>query len=397
MDIHALRQPFDETTPLTVGIEEELMLLDAETLDLAPRAAELLRALGGDPRFKLELPAVQLELLTPPSATVGDAVAHLRAAREDLAEAAEPLGLRLAGAGVHPFAAPLGELNDGERYERTREDYGIVAEAQLLCGLHVHVAVGDADAAIAVHDTLRAYLPDLAALAAAAPYYAGRDTGLASVRPEIATLLPRQGVPPVLGSVAAFAAELAWGAATGAVPEPRRWWWELRPHTTFGTLEVRVCDTQPDVRGAGAVAGVVHALVAELTARHARGELPPPAAGWRIAENRWSACRYGLAGTMADLETGRREPTARRVARLLDDLAPAARRVGATAELGEARDLLRDGGDAARQRAVGAARGAHGLTAWLADRFLADELPPAEGRAFAANGGARRARQAPRR
>ena len=108
MDIQALRKPFDETTPLTVGIEEELMLLDAETLDLAPRAPELQRALGGDPRFKLELPAAQLELLTPPSPTVGGALGDLRAAREDLDAIAASLGLRVAGAGAHPFAAPLG-------------------------------------------------------------------------------------------------------------------------------------------------------------------------------------------------------------------------------------------------------------------------------------------------
>jgi carboxylate-amine ligase len=368
-DSHTLRRTFDDAAPLTVGIEEELMLLDAETLELAPRAPELLRALAGDPRFKLELPAAQLELVTPPSRTVADAARALRAARRDLAVAARALGLRVAGAGAHPFSGPLGELNAGERYDATRADYGIVAEAQLLCGLHVHVAVGGADATIAVHDALRGRLPELAALAAAAPYYAGRDTGLASVRPEIAALLPRQGVPPVLGSIDAFAAELAWGATAAAVTDARRWWWELRPHPGFGTLEVRVCDTQPDAAGAAALAAVVHALVAELAARHAAGELPPPTASWRITENRWSACRAGLAGEMADLSGGRREATAERVARLLDELAAAAARVGCHAELADARALLEAGGEAARHRALGAERGALGLTAWLADRF----------------------------
>jgi carboxylate-amine ligase len=376
-DTHTLRRTFDDATPLTVGIEEELMLLDAETLELAPRAPELLRALGGDPRFKLELPAAQLELLTPPSQTVADAARALRAARRDLAAAARALGLRVAGAGAHPFSAPLGELNAGERYDATRADYGIVAEAQLVFGLHVHVAVGGADATIAVHDALRARLPELAALAAAAPYYAGRDTGLASVRPEIAALLPRQGVPPVLGNIEAYAAELAWGAAAGSVTDARRWWWELRPHAAFGTLEVRVCDTQPDAAGAAALAAVVHALVAELAARHAGGELPPPAASWRITENRWSACRAGLMGEMADLAGGgRREPTAERVARLLDELAPAAARLGCAAELTSARGLLEAGGEAARQRALGADHGPFGLTAWLADRFEPGAMRP---------------------
>jgi carboxylate-amine ligase len=375
MNVQSLRTRFDEATPLTVGVEEELMLLDAETLELAPRAVEVLRALGGDPRFKLELPAAQIELLTSPRATVAEALCDLRAARADLAAAAAGLGLRVAGAGAHPFSAGLGELNAGERYDRTRTAYGAVAETQLVFGLHVHVAVGGSDATIAVHDALRSRLPELAALAAAAPCYAGRDTGLASIRPEIASLLPRQGIPPVLGSIEEFAAQLAWGAAAGAVPEPRWWWWELRPHPGYGTLEVRVCDTQPAARGVGAMAGVVHALVAELSARHGAGELPPPGAAWRIAENRWSACRHGLGGQMADLESGRSEPTAERVGRLLDELEPAARRLGCDAELADARVLLDDGGEATRQRAVCAERGVRGLTAWLAERFIAGDEP----------------------
>jgi carboxylate-amine ligase len=139
------------------------------------------------------------------------------------------------------------------------------------------------------------------------------------------------------------------------------------------------------------VAAVVHALVADLAGRHAAGLLPPPAHGWRIAENRWSACRHGLGGHMADLATGGREPTARRVGRLLDEVAGAARGLGCDAELGDARRLLESGGDAARQRAVGAERGPRGLTAWLADRFLGDEPPPPPRPPLVASGGSPRA------
>ncbi|MEY2443018.1 MAG: glutamate---cysteine ligase / carboxylate-amine ligase [bacterium] len=376
MNIQALRQRFNDVTPMTVGIEEELMLLDAETLELAPRARELLRVFAGDPRFKLELPACQVEVLTPPSPTVAVAMRSLHAARTDLAQEARALGMRVAGAGAHPFAAPLGALNPGGRYDVMRDRFGVLAEAQLVCGLHVHVALGDGDATIAVHDALRSRLPELAALAAAAPYYAGRDSGLASVRPAIAALLPRQGVPPALGSVEGFAEQLAWGATAGALSDPRRWWWGLRPHPGHGTLEVRVCDTQPDVRSAGALAGLVHALVADLADRHGAGELPVPAEGWRIAENGWSACRDGLEGEMADLVSGCSEPTAVRVGRLLDELRPAADRADCRAELDDARELLDDGGAAARQRAVGAGQGAVGLAAWLAERFDG----PADGR-----------------
>ena len=296
---------------------------------------------------------------------------HLLAARRDLAAAAQRLGLRVAGGGAHPFSGPLAELNAGERYDATHAEYGAVAELQLVFGLHVHVAVGGAEATIAVHDELRTCLPELAALAAAAPYYAGRDSGLASVRPQIAALLPRQGVPPALHSLSGFAAELEWGAGAGVL-EPRRWWWELRPHTMYGTLEVRVCDAQPSARVAIALAGVVHALVAHLSLLHEAGELHPPVASWRIAENRWSACRHGLAGEMTDPRTGRREPTAERVALMLDGLGHAARQVGCESQLADARKLLRDGGEAARMREVGRERGTHGLTSWLAERFVCD-------------------------
>jgi carboxylate-amine ligase len=374
VNTHTLRHTFEQAPALTIGVEEELMLLDADTLDLTPRAPELLCELDGDARYKPELPAAQIELLTPPVASAGEATRHLCEARRDLAAAAAPLGLLVAGAGAHPFAAPLGRLSGGVRYDDAQAEYGIVAAAQLIFGMHVHVAVGGADATIAVHDALRAHLPELAALAAAAPFYAGRDTGLASVRPEICGLLPRQGVPPALGSMEAFAAELEWGAAAG-VRDPRRWWWELRPHHLYGTLEVRVCDAQPDARGAGALAGVVHALVAELAERHRAGQLAAPVPGWRIAENRWSACRHGLAGQMADPRTGAVTPTAERVGELLDGLRDAARRVGCEGALQDARAILAAGGEAARQREVGAERGARGLTAWLAERFVPVAAP----------------------
>nr|MBA3326994.1 YbdK family carboxylate-amine ligase [Solirubrobacterales bacterium] len=327
MTPHELRAPFDAATPLTVGVEEELMLVDAETLDLAPRAPELLRALGGDERFKLELPAAQLEVITAPAARVSDAAGALARGRSDLATVAAAAGLRVIGAGAHPFASAVGELNAGERYDATRAEYGEMAYRQLVCGLHVHVAVGDADRALAVHDSLRSHLPELAALAASAPFHEGRDTGLASMRPKIAELLPRQGVPPALGGWAAYAEALRWGRAAGGVPEPRRWWWELRLHPLHGTVEVRVPDTQATVAHAAALAGIVHALVAWLDERVAGGETLPVDATWRIGENRWSACRHGLEGTMADLVTGEREPTRARVMRLLDTLAPVAERL----------------------------------------------------------------------
>ncbi len=330
-DLHAA---FAAPSPPTVGLEEELMLLDPETLDLEPRAAEVLAALDGDARFKLELPAAQLEIVTAPHATVAQAAAELAQARADLAAAAAPR-FRLAGAGAHPFAAGSGPLNPGPRYEAIEAEYASVARRQLVFGLHVHVAVPGADRALAVYNALRSYLPQLAALAANAPFYEGRDSGLASVRSRVSGLLPRQGVPPAFESFEAYAEALRWCG----FDDPRQWWWELRLHPVFGTVEVRVPDTQTTIEETAAVATVVHDLVQRLAER------PEPVhESWRIDQNRWSACRHGLEGEMTDLATGERRSTRA----LLDAWAAS---------------------PAARQREVAAERGLKGLVAWMTDRF----------------------------
>jgi carboxylate-amine ligase len=184
---------------------------------------------------------------------------------------------------------------------------------------------------------------------------------LASVRPKLCDLLPRQGVPPLLPDWDAFAAGLRGRPFASA-----QWWWEARPHPVHGTLEVRVADTQATVADTAAIAAVVHALVATLAARHDAGALPAPAPSWRIAENRWSACRHGVAGTWTDVRGERVMPMADHLRALLDDVAAAAAQLGCAAELDAARDLVE------RPRAASArALGPRGLAAALADRFLA--------------------------
>jgi carboxylate-amine ligase len=365
-----VREAFEPDAPMTVGIEEELMLLHPETHDLLPRAAAVLQRVQGDPRFKPELPAAQLEIVLPPAATVAEAAGALAAARADLAAAAEGIGV-LAGAGVHPFAAVEGEVSAGERYEAIVGEYGSVARRQLVFGQHVHVAVRPADRALAVFNAMRSHLPVIAALAANAPFYDGVDTGFHSVRPKISELLPRQGVPPPMATWDELDRALSWGIQAGAMAHRGQFWWEARLHPAFGTIEVRVPDTQATVDEAAVVAAVVHALVARLAERHEAGEALAVAPSWRIGENRWSACRHGLEGTMADLVTGALAPTRERAAALLDDLALAAQRVGCADELAAARAGLAANG-AVRQRAAAAHErgGARAAAAWLASRFL---------------------------
>jgi carboxylate-amine ligase len=352
---------------LTVGLEEEVFLVDRASFDLLPCAGELIAALGGDSRFKLELPAAQLEILTEPGTRVGDAVVALEAGRRALIA---ETGSRAAaiGCGAHPFTASEGELNQGERHLRIARDYRMVARRQLVCALHVHVAVSGPDRSLAVYNALRSHLPDIAALAANAPLLDGRDTGLASVRPVISSMLPRQGVPPPLSSWEGFAEELAWGARAGRVPDPGSWWWELRPNLVQGTIEIRVADSQITTSDTAGVAAFVHSLVGWLAQRHEAGEALPVDEGWRIGENRWSACADGVQGTMADLTSGAVEPTSARLQRLIEQLAPVAEGLGCLAELDHAAGMCGENG-AVRQRRVAEDRGPHALAAWLVDEF----------------------------
>jgi carboxylate-amine ligase len=359
----ALHHAFAPGRPSTVGLEEELMLLDPETLDLAPCAPQVLARLAADDRFKAELPAAQLEIVGAPAATVPDAAAALLAARRDLVRGAAGLALP-AGAGVHPFAAADGVLSPGERYAQIAEEFGAIARRQLVFGLHVHVAIGGPERALAVYNALREHLPAIAALGAGSPFYEGCDTALASVRPKLCDLLPRQGIPPILPDWESYAAALSWGRAGGAFADAR-WWWEARLHPEHGTLEVRVADVQATVADTAALASVIHALVVTLADRHDDGRLTPPVQTWKIAENRWSACRHGTRGRWVDVRSGVATPMDDHLRRWLAELEPAADRLGCCAGLRAAQDLVDDPRAERARRA-----GPHAHAAALAARFI---------------------------
>lgn len=363
-----LRAPFEGAIPYVVGLEDEVMLLSPESLELVSRAPELFARLDEDARFKLELPASQLEILTPPRSSVTEAAALLTDGRRALAERLSE-DVRLAAAGVHPFSAGVGELNRLPRYERTIRDYGPSLRRQLVCALQVHVSVGDADRALLIYNAARSYLPLLAALAANAPFYEGEDTGLASVRPKLGELLPRQGVPPEIESWPAYAEIFRWGAASGAFPDAGTWWWELRLHPGFGTLEFRVPDAQSTVLDATAIAAVTQALVVWLSARHESGEPLPRHPSWRIEQNRWSACRDGVEGWMVDLDSGRVRSTRDCLEELLTELERFSGRLCSQQAFSRAREMVTVNG-AIAQRRVAQRGGPRGVALWLAERFL---------------------------
>jgi carboxylate-amine ligase len=378
-DANALRELFDHDRAASFGAEEEVMLLDPDSLDLCDRASELLNELRERDGFKLELPASQLEIVSPPCSRIDALAEHLRAGRARLLDGLAG-GVRVAAAGVHPFAAAEGALNTGDRYEQIEREYRSAVRRQLVCGLHVHVGLAGSDRVLAVYNALRGHLPDLAALGANAPIHLGRDSGMASVRPSITTALPRQGVPPAFASWENYAAALAWAAHSGRLRNVREWWWELRLHPALGTIEMRVPDAQSLPADAAALIATASALVLWLAARHDAADLPPVASSWRIAENRWSAARHGIHGGMADLQTGRTQDTGDRLHRLLDELEPFAASVAGAEQLSHAH-LLADSNGADRQRMLARDLGLPGLVSVLSDSFAdpmqENELPRA--------------------
>src|SRR3954464_15323354 len=285
-----LRELFDGVTDHTVGVEEELMLLDPETLDLLPAADRVTAVLGDRVSLRPELPAAQVETASPVCGSIGVAPDALPAARG--ARAAGTVGwARLAGSGTHPFAAPHGTLRADPKYDALKAEFPWVLPQQLVFGLHVHVAVRGADRALAVLNALRSFTPEVAVLAGNAPLHAGRDTGLASIRPQISGLLPRQGVPPVFPSWEALADYLAWGRRGGVFPAAGEPWWEVRAHDELGTIELRVPDAQTTAGEAAGVLAVGAGLVAWLAERYDAGEPLPVHDTVRIAENRRRALR----------------------------------------------------------------------------------------------------------
>ncbi|MEH3054656.1 MAG: YbdK family carboxylate-amine ligase [Patulibacter minatonensis] len=360
------RERFRTGTPFTIGVEEEVMLLDPERFDLAPRAEEVLARLTDESRISPELHAAQLELVTPPCANVPDAIAQLREARTRLVE--ETTGwLRVATAGVHPFAERAPNISTGERYRVIAAEYGRAALEAAVFGIHVHVAIDGADRAVAIHDAIREHLPTIAVLSGNGPFHAGHDTTFATMRPKLSEVLPRQGMPPEFGSWERWCEFVRWGQRSHTFG-PQELWWEVRLHPAFGTLEVRVADAQCALDEAAGIVALIHALVRHLSDRYDDGTLADPVRTEVAQENRWRALRHGLGGTLLDGRTGTPRSSRQRVRELIALVEPEARELGCSAELAHAATLAECNG-AERQRQVADSRGLTGLVSWMADRF----------------------------
>jgi glutamate---cysteine ligase / carboxylate-amine ligase len=367
---NSLRSAFEAVSELTVGAEEELLLLDPDTLEPAPGSEWLLAEIG-ESWAHPELWSAQIELVSGAAESPADAVGDLRAARTRLVDVLAGR-LRIAGLGTHPLALPTRDFHPGERYEAIVERHQVGARlGALASGLHVHVAVAGPDRALAVYNAMRGYAPLFTALAANAPFVGGVDSGLATVRPMLADALPHQGVGPPLASWAALEELLEWGRRTGAIPDPAQLWWECRPNLRLGTIELRAPDTQASLDDAHGLVALAHALVADLCERLDGGEQLPAADTMRIQENRWRAMRFGMEAELIDLDRDRQVPAREVVAEVLERIARHAaataldrvRDLAARDEPGEQRELARASGPAAVvARAADTTEAAAGMT-----------------------------------
>jgi glutamate---cysteine ligase / carboxylate-amine ligase len=345
---------FGSTPPFTLGIEEEFMLLDPDTLDLVQRAAAVLAAAGGGAlaggSISSELFQSEVEVQTPVCETVAEAETELRQLRLRLQELVHDAGLVLGSAGTHPFAYyEHQQLTDKARYRSIVDAVQYPARRELIFGLHVHVGVGDPDAAIAVLNGLRPHICDLVALSASSPFWRGTPTGLRSTRQTVFATFPRSGVPPAFGDYAEFAAFVALLERAGVLEDYTRIWWDIRPHPRLGTVEVRAMDAVGRVEDVIAIAAYIQALAW----RSAHPQTRP----WRSAledqvvrENKWQAVRHGLAAQIVDPRAGGGSCSLSSwILATLDDLVPVAEELGTLPYLEHLERLVGRGSGAERQ------------------------------------------------
>jgi carboxylate-amine ligase len=349
---------YGEGPPLTIGIEEEFMLLDADSLALVSRIDDVLAAVAGTPlegRVMPELMECTVEVATGVCATIDDARRDLLSIRRELGSVLRSLGLRLGGSGTHPFSIPEQQrIASRDRYRWLVEQLQYVAREELVFGMHVHVAVPDAETAIRVMEGVLVELPVLLALSANSPFWRGEPSGLASTRTAVFAGFPRSGLPPRFTSYDDYAETVSWLEATGAIADYTHLWWDVRPHPRLGTLELRVCDVQFDVDYALALAAYVQALVAQLIDEIGSGRAPATYHRLLVGENKWLAARHGLDAPLIDLAAGRRVTlqAGQLARRRLRQLAPYARELGCLEALEPIERILDWGTGATRQLRV---------------------------------------------
>jgi glutamate---cysteine ligase / carboxylate-amine ligase len=340
--------------PYTIGIEEELMILDAETLDLSNSIETMLDAVEGENgQVKPELMESVLEVATTPCRNTREAGAELRQLRASVAALARDHGLAIGSAGTHPFAMWEDQrIVARPRYRDLVAALKFVARQELIFGVHVHVGVDDPDKAIHVTNGMRVHVPMLLALSANSPFWRADSTGLLSTRTPIFRAFPRVGIPPRYEDFEDYARRVQFMIESRTIEDYTYLWYDVRPHPNFGTVEVRVMDAQTRVEHTLALAALVQCLVKELCEHFDAGKELSRYPYEMLDENKWLAARHGLDGELVDLPQTVRVPTRDLVRRVVDRVRGHAEDLGSTEDLGWIEDLLHKGNGASRQVVV---------------------------------------------
>ena len=336
--ITVAREQFEAAADLTLAVEEEFAVLDAETLDLTNRFEELQAAAQGtalEGHLVGELIASEVEIRTGRCDSFDEASARLGQRRAQLYELADSIGVGLAATGTHPWS-PWQEqrIIDTPHYRRNDEILRYVVWRNNTFGLHVHVAINGPDRAIAVCNALRNFLPELLAVSASSPFVEAVNSGLHSARTEIFTrMFPRCGVPDEYDGWDGFERYVRFLYETRSIDEHTQLWWSVRPHLAFPTVEIRICDAQPDLGEARSLAALCYALAARIARAHDEGEPLPSHPNRLIEENLWRATRYGLSGELIELSTGEVRPARAHLERLVEWVQPVAEELGCASQL----------------------------------------------------------------
>jgi len=328
------RERFETATDFTVAVEEEFALLDPETHDLVNRFEEVQSAARGtvlEPHLVGELIASEVEVRTGRCETFADVPAVLSERRSQLRSLVEPMGLLLGATGTHPWADwKKQRIIDTPHYRRNDELLRYVVWRNNTFGLHVHVGVNGPDRAIAVVAGMRNFLPELLALSASSPFVESVNSGLHSARTQIFTrFFPRCGVPDAFTSWQQYEDFVRFLYDTGSITEHTQIWWSVRPHLAFPTVEIRICDGQPELAEAQSLAALAASLVARVARAYDEGRPVAPLPHRLIEENFWRAIRWGLSGELIDFARGESIPARQRLEELVEWVQPAAEEIGA--------------------------------------------------------------------
>jgi carboxylate-amine ligase len=380
--LEGVPERFAASTDFTIGIEEEYQLLDPATLALANRYEQMMSAAEDPLRERLagELIASEIEYRTAPHDGFAGAARDLVEGRLATLALADRLGLALGITGVHPFS-PWTEqrIIDTEHYRRVEGELGYLAWTNNTWSLHVHCGVRGADRAVKVSTAMRSVLPELLALSANSAVFVGRATRLHSTRTQIFTRsFPRCGLADPLAGWEEYADYVATLERANSIQESTQLWWSVRPHHSFGTVEVRICDGQTEMCEALGVAALMVACVAQFCADHDAGR-PLPAHPLRILdENLWRAQRNGVTGRLIDLERGVERSTASAIEALLRWSEPMQESLGLGPYLAAVPPMLTENGavrQLARLEATGDAQLAHADVVERTRRSAEETLP----------------------